>query len=181
VINTQIGVAAHSEIKNGKHVEIAKELIRALRENCGNDHVILLGGYWGLMKVLADEALNKGFKVAMLLPIEREGIEIPEKVIKIYTGCEFRCRSVMLVRSSDALISIGGGVGTQIEIAMAYAMGKPVFVLTNTGMPTDNLPLAFPEYLDDRKVVRVQYFKDVEELVKSLCSSRLRSVKTDFG
>ncbi|MEM0373518.1 MAG: LOG family protein [Sulfolobaceae archaeon] len=175
----QIGIAAHSgevpeELKNK-----ARRFVDKISE-CKNVR-LLLGGYWGLMKIIVDEALRKGLPIILFIPIEREDVEIPDDVIKVYTGCEFRCRSVILVRSSDILVSLGGGVGTEIELFMAYAMGKPIYSLIDTGLPTDNLRISFPEYFDDRKVVKVKYFADEVEMAKVICSEHAKGVKTDFG
>jgi len=65
--------------------------------------------------------------VVVFLPVEREDVALPKGVIVVRTGCEFRCRSVQMVRSADAVAALGG-VGTIIEALMAYAMGKPLFV-----------------------------------------------------
>ncbi|BCU70346.1 LOG family protein [Stygiolobus caldivivus] len=173
----QLGIAVHSSVPSTYAEEKVKRFISSL--SCSPR--ILLGGYWGLMKVVTDEAIAKGLQVVMFLPIERENIEIPGNVVRVYTGCEYRCRSVMLVRSSDVLVALGGGVGTQIEIAMAYAMGKPIAVLVDTGMPTDNLEKIFPNYLDERKVVEIKYFREPEDIAKFVCSNELRPIKTDFG
>ncbi len=55
-----------------------------------------------------------------------------------------------MVRSSDVLVALGGGAGTIIEVLLAYAMGKPAYVLVGTNLSSDALPKAFPEYVDDR-------------------------------
>ncbi|BFH72254.1 LOG family protein [Sulfurisphaera javensis] len=174
----QIGIAAHSGNVSQDLVKKAERFIEKISE-C-KDVRLLLGGYWGLMKVIVDKALELNLPVILLLPIEREEVEIPEKVVKVYTGCEFRCRSVMLVRSSDVLVSLGGGVGTEIEMFMAYAMGRPVYSLINTGLSTDLLRSSFPEYFDDRKVIKIKYFDDPEKLAIAVCEER-EKIKTEFG
>ena len=173
----QLGIAVHSSVPSKEAEEKVRRFIRSLKCNPR----ILVGGYWGLMKVVVDEAISRGFQVIMFLPIEREDVKVPDEVVRINTGCEFRCRSVMLVRSSDMLVSLGGGVGTQIEIAMAYAMGKPVAVLTDTGMATDNLKKAFPQYLDDRQVIEIKYFDKPEDLAEYVCSTTPKYIVTNFG
>ncbi|MGC9105091.1 MAG: LOG family protein [Thermoprotei archaeon] len=172
----QVGIAAHGVNPSVEVEEKAKEFVRALAE-CRKDVTLVLGGYWGLMKVVVDEALRLGFRVVLTLPIEREDVELPEGVIRINTGCEFRCRSVMLVRSSDVLVSLGGGSGTAIEMLMAYAMGVPVFSLVNTGMPTDELAKAYPKYYDERGIVEVRYFTDPRELARAVCEHKGGRVK----
>ncbi|MCH4814750.1 MAG: LOG family protein [Saccharolobus sp.] len=173
-----ISIAAHSEEPNSELAEKARKFVRSIKA-C--NPTLLLGGYWGLMKVVVDEALKENMKTVLILPIEREDVTIPRDVISIKSGCEFRCRSVILVRSGDILVSLGGGVGTEIEIMIAYAMGKPIFALSNTGLSTDQFAKAFPEYIDDRKVIKIRYFEDSEEMAKEICKSEMKSAKTTFG
>ncbi|MGC9117987.1 MAG: LOG family protein [Thermoproteus sp.] len=142
---------------------------------------VLVGGYWGLMKRVVDAALRRGLAVVALLPIEREDVELPEGVVGIRTGCEYRCRSVMLIRSADVVAAFGGAAGTMIEVFMGYAMGKPVFVLTNTGLASDNLRKAFPDYIDERRTASVRYFEDPREMAREICRSRAGGKVVEVG
>ncbi|AHC51572.1 hypothetical protein SUSAZ_06200 [Sulfolobus acidocaldarius SUSAZ] len=178
----QIGFAAHSGEYPVELKEKVDRLINLLRKYCFQRSLsILVGGYWGLMKDIVDVAINKSFNVVVFLPVERELEELPDKVVKIYTGAEFRVRSVMLVRSSDVLVALGGGVGTEIEILIAYAIGKPIYVLTGTGLYTDKLKHTFPDFFDERKIVRVVYSDSVEEIAKGVCESVGVSSRTNYG
>ena len=176
----QIGIAAHSGAVPRDLEKKAEIFVEKLAE-CKKDIKLLLGGYWGLMKTVVDKAIELHIPVILFIPIEREDVPLPNEVIKVYTGCEFRCRSVMLVRSSDVLVSLGGGVGTEIELLMAYAMGKPVYSLVNTGLSTDLLRLSFPEYFDDRRVVKIRYFEDPIEMSKAVCEEKEEKIRTNFG
>lgn len=51
----------------------------------------------------------------------------------IYTGFGYQGRNVVLVRSADAVIFIGGGSGTLNEFTIAYRLGKPLGVLKGSG------------------------------------------------
>ena len=163
----QIGIAAHSE-HTDRLAQYAKAVVDKLAEIC--KPTILVGGYWGIMRDVVDEALNKGLTVVIVAPLEKEDVEYPAKTIVIKTGCSFRCRSNILVRSSDALIVLGGGVGTIIEAVTAYAEGIPIHVLLS-GMPSDKMQLAWPEYIDDRQIVRLMYHRDPSEAAKAACES----------
>ncbi|QPG51232.1 LOG family protein [Saccharolobus solfataricus] len=173
-----ISIAAHSEESNHELAEKARKFVRSIKP-C--NPILLLGGYWGLMRVVVDEALRENIKTVLILPIEKENIEIPREVICIKSGCEFRCRSVILVRSGDLLVSLGGGVGTEIEIMMAYAMGKPIYALTNTGLSTDYFAKSFPDYIDDRKIVKVKYFDNVERMAEEICEDEIKGKEVNFG
>ena len=174
----QIAVAAHSGNPGTLAAGESVEFIKSLR--CKNP-VLILGGYWGLMKIVVDKAVKSGMTVILMLPVENENVSLPPGVLKVKTGLEYRARSVPLVRSADALVALGGGAGTIIEVAMAYSMGKPVYVLHNSGMSSDNLRVAFPEYMDDRKNSKIFYCKSGRELAEAVCNSAGRQDVTDFG
>lgn len=61
--------------------------------------------------------------------------------IIIYTGMGLMERDIINIRSSDAIILLGGGVGTLNEFTVAYDEGKVIGVLTETGGVADNIPL----------------------------------------
>ena len=70
----------------------------------------------------------------------------------------------MLVMMCDALIVIGGGAGTLEEITIAYRNKKPIIALEKTGGWADK---TVAEYLDERKIVKVQSLKTPQEAVKT--------------
>ncbi len=51
----------------------------------------------------------------------------------LFTGMGFMERDIINIRSSDAVIIIGGGIGTLNEFTIAYDEGRPIGILTNTG------------------------------------------------
>ncbi len=51
----------------------------------------------------------------------------------LYTGMHYIGRDALLVSSSDAVISIGGRIGTVHEFAIALELGKPIGILSGTG------------------------------------------------
>ncbi len=51
----------------------------------------------------------------------------------IYTGLHYVGRDLMLVQSSEALVSIGGRVGTWHEFTVAFETNKPIAVLDAFG------------------------------------------------
>ena len=174
----KLAVAAHStdsEHLAPKIEEFFDELMKCAKP------AILVGGYWGLMKRIVDEALRRGLLVVAFLPIEREDVEMPEGVVGVKTGCEYRCRSVMLIRSADVVVAFGGAAGTMIEVLMGYAMGKPVFVLTNTGLASDNLQKAFPDYIDERRTAVVRYFDDPRQMAREVCKAQIGGKTAEFG
>ena len=174
----QIAVAVHSGLVPGLRDRVW-QFVNALADRCP-DAVVLVGGYWGHMVDVVDAALARGLKVVAFLPIEREDVEVPPQVIVLKTGCDYRCRSVFMIRSADVVVVLGGGVGTMIEALMAYAMGKPLFVLVGTGAASDKLRDAYPDYFDERRAVRAVYVEDPARLAELACAAG-GGVSTNFG
>lgn len=58
----------------------------------------------------------------------------------IYTGKGFMERDIVNIRSSDAIVIIGGGIGTLNELTIAYDEGRPLGVLIHTGGISDSVP-----------------------------------------
>jgi len=87
--------------------------------------VLVCGGLSGVMEAVSRGARSAGGVTVGILPQEHkrdanEYIDIP-----IITGLGIG-RNVIIARTADVLISIGGEYGTLSEIAFALQMGKPV-------------------------------------------------------
>jgi uncharacterized protein (TIGR00725 family) len=87
--------------------------------------VLVCGGLSGVMEAVSKGARSAGGITVGILPQEHkrdanEYIDIP-----IITGLGIG-RNVIIARTADVLISIGGEYGTLSEIAFALQMGKPV-------------------------------------------------------
>lgn len=51
----------------------------------------------------------------------------------LFSGMGFMERDIVNIRASDAIIFLGGGIGTVNEFTVAYEEGKPIGVLTDSG------------------------------------------------
>ena len=90
--------------------------------------VLVCGGLGGVMEAASRGAARAGGVVVGLLPgLERSDAN-PWVTIPIVTGMD-QARNVVLVRSCDAVIAIGGMYGTLSEIALALKLGRPVIGL----------------------------------------------------
>lgn len=88
--------------------------------------ILLTGGMTGVMEAASEGARSAGGLVAAVLPGSTiAGATAPAQV-RIATGAG-EARNVMLVRSADAVVAIGGAYGTLSEIAIARKLGIPVF------------------------------------------------------
>ncbi|KSW11338.1 hypothetical protein CF15_00245 [Pyrodictium occultum] len=165
----QVVVAAYSGEPPAGLVEAARRLVEGLA-GCEPRPAVLLGGYRGLMKVVADSAVEAGLQLAFVIPGEYEEDPYPRGSLVVRTGLGPRERSSVLVRSGDALVVLGGGVGTLAEVLLACSYGVPVFYLRGYGLPSDRFAECFAEGSIDPRVGRcIEYFDSVEELLEALC------------
>lgn len=77
-------------------------------------------------------------------------------------------REVVLINSSDGVLSIGGGSGTLTELAIAYMNAIPIVSMANSGGWSDKL---IGHYLDDRKKYKILGATCAEEAVMMLEST----------
>lgn len=167
----QVAVAAYSGPPPPEAVMAAHSLVEALASRCGQV-TILLGGYRGLMRVVADAALDRGLRVVFVIPQRYEADEYPESSVVIRTGLDVRERSSILVRSGDALVVLGGGLGTLFEAFIACSYGIPVYYLrVGTDFVTDRFAECFRDgVIDSRVGCRFSYFSAPADLVEALCN-----------
>lgn len=79
--------------------------------------------------------------------------------IIIFTGLGFMERDIINIRSSDAIVIIGGGIGTLNELTIAYEEGRCIGILTNTGGISNAIPHIVEE-LCKRKIPPNMVFDD---------------------
>src|SRR5512136_3052181 len=174
----QIGVITTYDPVTDAATEKTRALGRALAErNC----IVITGGNGGLMTVVS-EAVTKGGGITVgIIAHELEDaskdhrLYNPYNTIRIKTGQTYTARSPTVVRSSDAIIMVAGGVGTLTELAIAYNLRKPIVVLTGTGLMADRIASIFPDgYLDHRKLTRLFFTNDPAEAVDAAIHMAVR-------
>lgn len=79
--------------------------------------------------------------------------------IIVFTGMGFMERDIINIRSSDAIVIIGGGIGTLNELTIAYDEGRPIGILTNSGGISNAIPHVVEE-LCKRKIPPNMVFDD---------------------
>lgn len=79
--------------------------------------------------------------------------------IIIFTGMGFMERDIINIRSSDAVIIIGGGIGTLNELTIAYEEGRAIGIVTNSGGISNSIPHVVEE-LCRRKIPPNMVFDD---------------------
>jgi len=96
-------------------------------------HTLLTGGLGGVMEAASRGAHLAGGLTVGILPGEDASEANAYLSMPIATGMGLG-RNVILIRSAEAVIAIGGGHGTLSEIAHALQMGKPVAGLGTWGI-----------------------------------------------
>lgn len=107
--------------------EVGKEL--ALRQV-----TLVCGGMGGVMEAACrGAALNGGLTIGILPGNSREEAN-PYVQIPIISSSIGFARNVMVVKSAQAVIAVGGAYGTLSEIAYALQSGLPVITLNSWSM-----------------------------------------------
>jgi uncharacterized protein (TIGR00725 family) len=87
--------------------------------------ILVCGGLRGVMEAASRGAKSEGGLTVGILPQNDSKEANPFIDIPVVTGLGIG-RNVIIARTADALIAVGGEYGTLSEIAFALQMGKPV-------------------------------------------------------
>lgn len=143
-------------------VELPAELLHAAREVgrgiAEAGAVLVNGGTGGVMEASAEGAQNAGGFVIGFLPQADYSHANPFLDVALPTGMG-TMRNVLTARCCDALIMVGGGIGTLNELTIAYDVGTPVIVLRGTGGWSDRIELSLIEerWLDERRTSEIEF------------------------
>lgn len=116
-----VGVVGSSRSDAGTNAlaeEVGKEIARA-------GVALVCGGLGGVMEAVCKGARSNGGLTIGMIPSDRKEDANPYVQIPIVTGMGVG-RNVMLVKTADVLIAVGGEFGTLSEIAHALNLGKTV-------------------------------------------------------
>jgi uncharacterized protein (TIGR00725 family) len=139
-VSLYVGVAGASR-PEPPLVGLAERLGRRLAEAGA---VVVCGGGPGVMEAVCRGAQSAGGTTIGLLPGLDRAEGNPYLTVSIPTGLG-QGRNLLLVRSSNAVIAVGGGFGTLSEIALALRTGTPVVGLATWSLQLDSRQVeAFP-------------------------------------
>lgn len=124
-------------------LQIAEAVGRGVAERGG---VLLCGGLGGVMEGAARGAAEAGGVTIGILPGHDARNANPFIQIPLATGMG-EGRNVLVARTADAVIAIGGEWGTLSEVALARKIGVPVILLRPGLTAALDLPVA--ETADD--------------------------------
>ena len=105
--------------------------------------VLVCGGLGGVMEAACRGARQAGGTTVGILPGSDRAEANPYVDVAVATGLG-EARNVLVVRGADAVVAVGGGLGTLSEIALALRAGTPVigldtWDLARPGAPVDGL------------------------------------------
>jgi uncharacterized protein (TIGR00725 family) len=107
----------------------------------GRGAIVVCGGLGGVMEAAAQGAkANRGVTVG-ILPGTDPAAANPYIDVPLATGLG-EMRNLLIVRVAQALIAIGGGIGTLAEIALAQRTAKPVIGLHDSFRNAIEMPRA---------------------------------------
>lgn len=136
-------------------------------------HIIITGGGTGIPDSATHGALDaNGLSIAFSNEGHSEKTLEPS-TFRVATEMGWDGRSVLAVKSCDALIVIGGCNGTLNEITLAYLNTIPVWVLRNSSEMISRLEdfLYEGSYIDRRKNVKIEFFDSPQRIIDNIKST----------
>ena len=128
--------------------------------------VLLTGGLGGVMEAASRGATEGGGFAIGIIPQDDKAKSNPYCDAVIATGIGY-ARDFVTANSADAVIVVGGGAGTLIELCAAYQSKTPIVAVKGTG----GIAVRYADqYLDDRQTQRVQSEGSAETAVKRALS-----------
>jgi uncharacterized protein (TIGR00725 family) len=124
---------------------------------------VMCGGLGGVMEAVCRGAKSKRGLTVGILPGQDSGTANPWVDIPVVTGIG-EARNVLVVKSAQAVIAIGGGYGTLSEIAYALKNGIPVIGLDTWSLSRNGQ--------DDDSIIRVHSASGAVEKAISLTKRR---------
>ncbi len=125
--------------------------------------VVICGGLGGVMEAVCRGAKSKGSLTVGILPGQDPSTANPWVDIPIVTGMG-EARNVVVAKSAQAVIAIGGGYGTLSEIAYALKSGVPVIGLDTWSLLRNGR--------EDESIIRVHTAAEAVDEAMSLATRR---------
>lgn len=168
-----ISGAAHGHsIEEGR--DLAKAMGRALAKS---GHALLTGATIGLPNYAAEAYKAAGGVMSVGLSPATSKVEhvlkyhLPTKPYDtiIFTGLRYTGRDVLLVNSADAVICVGGRLGTLHEFVVAVETETPLGILNGGGGTSEVIP-AILKAAGKEESSKIMFSDDPEELLAKIIS-----------
>lgn len=171
----------------GKSVEEGKDLAYAVGKAIAEaGHSLMTGATVGLPNYAAEGYKANGGKMSVGISPAATKIEhmmkyrLPTEAYDtiLYTGLHYIGRDTLLINSSDAVVSIGGRIGTLHEFTIAMETSKPIgFMQGAGGVSTEIMDILHAA--GETKNSDVLFDDNAENLLKGL-ESILDNEKTKY-
>ena len=114
------------------------------REIALGDAILVCGGLGGVMEAACRGAKSAGGITIGIIPGFEKSDANPYVDIPIVTGMSHG-RNIIVVRSSHAIVAVGGSYGTLSEIAFALKLGIPVIGINTWEVSSEIKKVATPK------------------------------------
>ncbi|MBD3752673.1 MAG: TIGR00725 family protein [Microbacterium sp. 67-17] len=144
-------------------LEVAEAVGRGVAEAGA---ALVSGGTGGVMEAACKGAFEAGGLTIGFLPYADPAKANPYVTLVFPTGMG-TIRNVLTARCCDAIVMVGGGVGTLNEVTIAYDSGVPTVIVQGTTGWADRLGPTLDEgvWLDDRRVTPLSFVPDAATAV----------------
>ncbi len=164
------GAAKGETVEQGK--KLAEDVGAALAKA---GHSLMTGATTGLPDSAAAGYKKAGGKMSFGLSPAASKVEhvlkyrLPTKSydVILYTGLHYSGRDALLIHSSDAVISIGGRLGTLHEFTIAAETKTPIGILKGAGGVSERIPILI-KMLPNADPELVIFEDDPEVLVQKI-------------
>lgn len=126
--------------------------------------ILVCGGLGGVMESACKGAKENGGTTVGIIPQEEFSYANEFCDIVVCTGIGY-ARDFVVGSSADAIIAIGGGVGTLIEMGVGYMTNKTIVAIAGSGGVAD---MYGGKYLDERNRVPIIVAKDAKAAVQAI-------------
>ena len=165
------GAAKGESVEEGK--ELARQLGKAIAEA---GHSLLTGATIGLPNYAAEAYKKAGGQMSVGISPGASKVEhvmkyrLPTKAYDtiIYTGLHYVGRDTLLITSSDAVVSLGGRIGTLHEFTIALETDTPIGFLEGAGGIGDQIDEILAVSQPIRNSCPVLFNASAEDLLKEL-------------
>jgi len=168
----KIAVCGSGLTKNKETLEKAKQIgIEIARSN----NILLTGGGEGYPYAAVRGSILENGKVICYSPasnkeehINRYNFPFEESAEYIYTNNGIPGRNLDIVKNADAVIIIGGQIGTLNEFTIAFALQKKIGILKDSGEITKLIP-QIADVCDKRGESKdIFYENNIKELIRKI-------------
>lgn len=135
--------------------------------------IVVCGGLGGVMEAACRGARDGGGLSVGIVPSDESAQANRYCDVVVASGMG-KSRNFLVANSGDAMVVVGGGAGTLIEVAAAYQASKPIAAVRGTGGVADAWA---GKHLDDRRLVTILEGSSPEDAVKKVMRALSRPGK----